>query len=148
MKEIVLEINGKEYKVNVKEFGAETAKMTVNGNDYDIVLKDLGIPKPVDVRPAAPVASREQSVRPAESAPLRKPKDVVSSGDITAPLPGLIIDLLVKVGDEVKPGQDVLIMEAMKMENEVQAPREGVVREIRVKRGDSVYEGDVLIVLE
>lgn len=147
MKEIILEINGKEYTVKVNEFGAETAKLNVNGNDYDVVLKDLGIPKVMDVRPAAAPVKREP-VKANENTQLRKPKDVVSSGNIVAPLPGLIIDVMVKAGDEVKPGQDVLIMEAMKMENEVQTSQAGIVKEIKVKRGDSVYEGDVLIVLE
>lgn len=147
MKEIVLEINGKEYKVKINEFGAETAKIEVNGNLYDVVLKDLGIPKPVDVKPVPPPVKRE-AVKPNETSQLRKPKNVVSSGNITAPLPGLIIDVMVKPGDAVKTGQDVLIMEAMKMENEVQAAQDGVVKEVKVKRGDSVYEGDVLIVLE
>jgi biotin carboxyl carrier protein len=63
-------------------------------------------------------------------------------------LPGLILEILVKEGDKVKAGEDVLIMEAMKMENEVQSPQEGTVKEIKVRRGDSVYEGDILIVLE
>ncbi len=147
MKEIVLEINGKEHKVKIKEHGAETAKIEVNGNLYDVVLKDLGIPKPVDVKPVPPPVKRE-AVKPNETSQLRKPKNVVSSGNITAPLPGLIIDVMVKPGDAVKTGQDVLIMEAMKMENEVQAAQDGVVKEVKVKRGDSVYEGDVLIVLE
>ncbi|HPJ69580.1 MAG TPA: biotin/lipoyl-binding protein [Candidatus Mcinerneyibacteriales bacterium] len=148
MKEITLEINGKEYKVKVQEFGAEKAKLSVNGTEYTVGLKDLGEPKALDIRPAAPPLKRQPAPAAKEGEPLRKPREVVGSGHVTAPLPGLILEILVKEGDTVKAGQDVLIMEAMKMENEVQSPQEGTVKEIKVRRGDSVYEGDILIVLE
>jgi|MTBAKSStandDraft_2_1061841.scaffolds.fasta_scaffold04235_11 biotin carboxyl carrier protein len=149
MKEITLEINGKEYKVKVQEFGAEKARLSVNGTEYTVGLKDLGEPKALDIRPAAPPVKRASAAPAAkEGDSLRKPKEVVGSGHVTAPLPGLILEILVKEGDKVKAGEDVLIMEAMKMENEVQSPQEGTVKEIKVRRGDSVYEGDILIVLE
>ncbi|MBN2727186.1 biotin/lipoyl-binding protein [Candidatus Mcinerneyibacteriota bacterium] len=148
MKEITLEINGKEYKVKVQEFGAEKAKLSVNGTEYTVGLKDLGEPKALDIRPAAPPLKRQPAPAAKEGETLRKPREVVGSGHVTAPLPGLILEILVKEGDMVKAGQDVLIMEAMKMENEVQSPQEGTVKEIKVRRGDSVYEGDILIVLE
>jgi len=149
MKEITLEINGKEYKVKVHEFGAEKAKLSVNGTEYIVGLKDLGEPKALDIRPAAPPVTRQAEATAAKGGELlRKPKEVVGSGNVTAPLPGLILEILVKEGDTVNAGQDVLIMEAMKMENEVQSPQGGTVKEIKVRRGDSVYEGDILIVLE
>ncbi|HDS03214.1 MAG TPA: biotin/lipoyl-binding protein [Firmicutes bacterium] len=146
MKEITLEINGKEYKVKVEEFGAERARLSVNGMEYNVGLKDLGEPKALDIRPSARPVKRETT--PSQGESLRKPKEVVGSGHVTAPLPGLILEIMVKEGDQVKAGQDVVIMEAMKMENEVQSTQEGTVKEIKVKRGDSVYEGDILIVLE
>ena len=65
-----------------------------------------------------------------------------------APLPGLILEIQVKEGDEVKVGQDILVMEAMKMENEIQSNQSGIVKSIKVDEGDNVYEGDVLIELE
>ena len=148
MKEITLEINGKEYKVKVQEFGAEKAKLSVNGTEYTVGLKDLGEPKALDIRPAAQPLKRQPAPAAKEGELLRKPREVVGSGHVTAPLPGLILEILVKEGDKVKAGEDVLIMEAMKMENEVQSPQEGTVKEIKVRRGDSVYEGDILIVLE
>ena len=152
MREIVLEVNGKEYKVKIKEFGVEKAFMNVNGIDYEVNLKDLGTPELKNIQPVKRVVSQPATpstpVQPAAST--QKPKPATSTGGnvIVAPLPGLILDILVNVGDSVKVGQDVLIMEAMKMENEVQATVEGVVKEIKVNKGDNVYEGDVLIVLE
>jgi biotin carboxyl carrier protein len=67
---------------------------------------------------------------------------------IKSPLPGAILDIYVKIGDKVKPGQHVLLLEAMKMENNIDADKEGVIKEIRVQRGDSVMEGDILVVIE
>ena len=64
-----------------------------------------------------------------------------------SPMPGIVLQVLVKKGDTVKRGQKVLILEAMKMENEISAPAGGTVREIRAREGDSVNTGDVLIVL-
>jgi len=149
MKEMTLEINGKEYKIKVNEFGAEEARLMVNGTEYIVRLKDLGEPKALDIRPAARPFKKELSSLPQEQTEtLRKPKGIVGTGQVTAPLPGLVLEILVKEGDQVKAGQDVVIMEAMKMENEVQSPQDGTVKEIKAKRGDSVYEGDPLIVLE
>jgi len=64
---------------------------------------------------------------------------------IKAPMPGLIIDLKVNAGDEVKPGDPLLILEAMKMENVLKSPGEGVIKQVKVKKGDNVEKGQVLI---
>ena len=70
MKEITLEINGKEYKVKVQEFGAEKAKLSVNGTEYTVGLKDLGEPKALDIRPAAPPLKRQPAPAAKEGEPL------------------------------------------------------------------------------
>ena len=93
--------------------------------------------------------SETHTTNPAAAGPVTHiPKSVVNASSILAPLPGLILKIMVKVGDIVKPGQEVIIMEAMKMENEIQSHIRGTVREIKFKEGDSISEGDVLIVLE
>jgi acetyl-CoA/propionyl-CoA carboxylase biotin carboxyl carrier protein len=71
-----------------------------------------------------------------------------SNGTIVAPMQGTIVKVLVNEGDEVKAGQAVLVLEAMKMENHINADRGGTVREIRVTAGDTVGTGDVLVVIE
>ena len=70
------------------------------------------------------------------------------AGAIKSPLPGVILDVLVREGDSVKVGQKLLILEAMKMENNIDSDKEGVVKSIAVRKGDSVLEGDVLITIE
>jgi len=160
MKEVKFDINGKEYTVEINEFGAYEALLTVNGRTYKVGLKDLGIESVSDIKPQpahhpAPVGptqmlfSEAPIENPRSAGPVtHKPTSVVNASSVVAPLPGLVLKVMVKVGDTVKPGQDVMIMEAMKMENEIQSHINGIVREIKVKEGDSISEGDVLIVLE
>jgi len=84
------------------------------------------------------------------SAPTNKPAQVNNSSEgevIKAPIPGSVLDIKVNSGDRVKKGQIVLILEAMKMENEIVAPRDGVVKQIYVSKGKSVSTGDVLVAL-
>ncbi len=162
MKEVKFDINGKEYTVEINEFGAYEATLTVNGKRYTVGLKDLGIESVSSIKPqpASRTAPADPSTgqvlfseapieNPRSAGPvIHKPASVVNASSIVAPLPGLILKIMVKIGDVVKPGQEVMIMEAMKMENEIQSHINGTVREIKVKEGDSISEGDVLIVLE
>lgn len=145
-----LEINGKAYQVTINAFTAHDAVVTVNGKRFQIGLKDLGLEQIADIRPK-PVGSFPGAPGPLEpkaSPALHRPREIISATTITAPLPGLIQRIEVHAGEAVKLGQQVITMEAMKMENEIQATRDGIVKRIRVREGDSVNEGDVLIELE
>ncbi len=149
-KEFTLEINGKDYSVIINDFTATTAEVEVNGNNYSVNIKDLGIEQAADLKPqfTATAASQQQSAASgsASAGPkLHKPKSVANATAVLSPLPGLILKILVKEGDEVKAGQNLLIMEAMKMENEIQAKTDGTVTSINVKEGDSVEEGIELV---
>ena len=154
-KTLKLEINGKEYSVTINEFSAFEAVVTLNEKTYTVGLKDLGIEQVSDLQPRSVVETNVVSPSPISSpAPVissgllpKKPVLVVSASSIVAPLPGLILKIHVKPGDAVKAGQNLVVMEAMKMENDVQAPGNGTVKSILVKDGDSVNEGDVLIEL-
>ncbi len=152
MKKYVLEIGNKEYTSEVKEITAEYAKIDVNGTQYHVKLKELGrFERPVSVIQS--VRRVEPTVAPAAPKPAPSVAAAAASagipGDgtesVKAPLPGLILDVKVKEGDAVKAGQDLLIMEAMKMENVVQAPHDGTVTKVYVKKSDSISEGDVLV---
>ncbi|MFA4838573.1 MAG: biotin/lipoyl-containing protein [Candidatus Neomarinimicrobiota bacterium] len=153
-KKLQLEINGKEYEVVISEFNAYEAVLTVNGKKYQVGLKDLGIEQVSDIKPklirSEVIGDTDAATKVAGGAPeptLHKPKTIVNATNVLAPLPGLIQKILVKEGDSVRAGQCVLIMEAMKMENEIQSGKDGIVKGISVKTGDSVNEGDVLIIL-
>jgi len=153
-KKLQLEINGKEYEVIISEFNAYEAVLTVNGTKYQVGLKDLGIEQVSDIKPklirSEIIGETEASTKTVGSVPeptLHKPQAIVNATNVLAPLPGLIQKILVKEGETIRTGQCVIIMEAMKMENEIQSGKEGIVKEISVKTGDSVNEGDVLIIL-
>ncbi len=152
-KEITLEINGRDYHVKIHRFSANEAEISVNGTTYTVGLKDLGVEEVAYVKPqpaprgpqaTAPQTSLTQKPEPA----LHRPKEVSDGSSIKAPLPGLLLKILVKEGDVVKAGQPVMIIEAMKMENEVNATADGMVIDIRFKEGDSVNQGDTLILLK
>lgn len=138
MKEYKYTINGNEYKVTIGEIEGNIANVEVNGTAYKVEMPEtVEAPKPV-ARPAAPAAA--PAARPAAA----------SSGKsaVKSPLPGVILDIKVNVGDTVKRGQTVLILEAMKMENNINADKDGKITAINVKAGESVLEGTDLVVIE
>ncbi|MCK4641846.1 MAG: biotin/lipoyl-binding protein [Candidatus Marinimicrobia bacterium] len=151
-KTLKLDINGKSYSVTINEFSAYEAVVTVNDKTYTVGLKDLGIEQVSDLQPKAALQPAPSPVTPmtipSSAGPTHKPKTISGTSTIAAPLPGLILKLSVKEGDMVKAGQHIIIMEAMKMENEIQAPKDGKVKSVLVKEGDSVNEGDIMIELE
>ncbi len=147
MKSYKFKINGNKYSVDISGIEDNIAHVEVNGTPYDIEIETpIATPKPV-VKPIVKVAPIPQAA-PA-TATVSQPQAAKSGGStLKSPLPGIILDIFVKVGDTVKTGQHVLLLEAMKMENNIDADKEGVVKEIKVQRNDAVMEGDVLIVIE
>ncbi|GAE83053.1 biotin/lipoyl-containing protein [Bacteroides reticulotermitis] len=143
MKEYKYKINGNLYKVTIGNIEDNIAQVEVNGTSYNVELEKQPVKKvvkpvvrPVPTTPAPPTT---QVVKPA--AP-------VSKSGVKSPLPGVILDIKVNVGDSVKKGQTILILEAMKMENNINADKDGKVTAINVSRGDSVLEGTDLIIIE
>ena len=112
-------------------------RITVNGVAYDVEVEEMAAASGEEVvTPAAPVAPVKKAA----------PKVAGKSGSvkITAPMPGKIIDTKKKPGDSVKKGDPIIILEAMKMENEICAGQDGVIASIEVAAGDSVENGEVL----
>ncbi len=127
--------------------------ITVNGNQYEVEVEEIK-----DNSVAAPAVQAEPAVRSAApspapaAAPAPKPAAVSSvvpagASTITAPMPGTILKVNVSVGDAVKKGQVLLILEAMKMENEIVAASDGKIASVNVAKGSSVNAGDVLVSL-
>ena len=141
MKKFNFTINGNKYSVDIKEFEDEQAVIHVNGTEYVVEIQQE------KRKPAkTPKLVRETVVRqPGEG---RIEKKVSTGGfPVEAPLPGNIFKIKVKVGDSVAKGDSLLILEAMKMENDVLADQAGVIKEIKVKEGDAVLQNDLLLVI-
>ena len=155
-------INGHDYQVDVNSVEGGIADVTVNGTDYKVELADA-VPAPAQqtVRPApqtvstgAPAvttASRATSLASQATAPAAQTATASApqgKGEVvTAPLPGVILDIKVKVGDAVKAGQTVAVLEAMKMENEIESTASGTVTAVNAGKGDSVLEGAAIITI-
>ncbi|MBQ6742099.1 MAG: biotin/lipoyl-binding protein [Bacteroidales bacterium] len=145
MKNYKLKINGNDYNVDINEVEGQEIKLNVNGTEY-VVTVDQEIkqqPKPM----ARPVAAPAAQVAPAAGGVQKASAPAAAGAKVTTPLPGTILDVYVNVGDAVKAGQTVVLLEAMKMENNIEADTDGTVKEVKVRKGDSVLEGDVLVVI-
>ncbi len=152
MKEYKFKINGTDYNVTVEDPEENVVNVVVNGNSHKVELEDMPMVAPAPVVRPRPVAAATPAVAAATpaaaaSAPAAAP---VAAGDgkpLKTPLPGVVLEIYVNVGDTIKAGQKVLMLEAMKMENSIEADKDGVVKAIKVSKGDSVQEGDVLILI-
>ena len=117
-------------------------RITVNGTAYDVAVEELG---------AGAVAAAPAAAAPVAAAPVAAPAPAASgaAGSITvaSPMPGQILALKANAGQAVKKGEVVMILEAMKMENEITAPEDGTIASINVAVGDSVESGDTLATL-
>ncbi len=138
MKKYKFTITGDQYDVHIKEIEDNIATIEVNGTKYEVVIqgevKSTKTPrlvrKPVVQQPGEGQIKKQQS----------------SGGTaVKAPLPGTIFKMNVAVGDQVKSGDKLLVMEAMKMENQILAEKDGQISTIKVKEGDAVLQDDVLL---
>ncbi len=139
MRKFIVNVNGKQYEVEVEE---------VLSNGTSTVKQTPVVQSQPKVEKAAPQPKVEPKAEP-KPQPIKKEVQVSEGAEVvTAPMPGTILNINVKEGDTVKEGQILVILEAMKMENEILAPRDGKVASIAVNKGASVNTGDQLVVLE
>ena len=142
MKEYKYTINGNKYEVAIGDIVDNIATLTVNGEEFKVEMEREAEPekkKPV-VRPAA--AAEPAAAASEGGAAVNK------ANALKAPLPGVITDILVEVGQEVNAGDNVIVLEAMKMANNLQAEKAGKVTAICVQVGQSVMEAEALVVIE
>ncbi len=141
MKQFKFTIRGHDYEVEILQIEKGRAEIEVNGTRYNV---DFEIKSD---KPEPPKLVRKVIKNPEGAHEIKKSEDA-HIFKVLAPLPGTILKILVKPGDKVNRGDKLLIMEAMKMENEILAEKPGIVQKIAVQEGMSVLQGDVLIELE
>jgi biotin carboxyl carrier protein len=135
MKRYNLTVGGTEYAVEVNSVSESTLEVNINDVKYVVDVEEVAKPKPT----IQPSVIEEVATKSASGSG--------TAGSIKSPLPGTIVDIFVKPGDKVSVGQRVMLLEAMKMENNIEAEISGTVLEVKVAKTDTVMEGDVLIVL-
>ena len=148
MNKFEYKVQGVDYEVEIEEMEGNIAKVSVNGIPFEVELKQpinpakaitrpkVVAPAPAAAAPAAPVARPAAPAAPAGA-----------GSPVKAPLPGTISSINVKVGDKVNVGDTVVVLEAMKMQNNIEAENSGTVSSILVNQGDSVMEGATLITI-
>ena len=153
MKDYSLKINGHNYNVQIDNVNetSTVAHVVVNGVEYEVEIegaKASTVSKP-QVAPA-PKSANSAMITPSSATPSpRIAAAAPSSGySVKCPLPGTVLSVKVAAGDTIAAGQTLVVLEAMKMENNIDADRGGVVKQVLVQQGATVMEGDVLIVIE
>ncbi len=145
MKEYKMKINGNDYAVTIKDFEENIATVTVNGVVYNVEVEGAAIKKVKTPKVVQKLLTTIEADKPVAATPA--PAANAGGSAVKSPLPGVILDVLVREGDAVKAGQKLMVLEAMKMENNIESDVDGVVSSIPKRKGDSVLEGDTLIVI-
>ena len=142
MKEFKYTIDGKEYKVEIGDIVENVADVTVNGEAFKVEMEPEAEPEKKKVVLGDPKAAANEDEQVTSAA------NVNAANAVKAPLPGVITEVKVNVGDEVQAGDTVVVLEAMKMANNIEAEKSGKVTAICVKTGESVMEDTPHVVIE
>jgi glutaconyl-CoA decarboxylase len=146
-----LSVGGKKFEVEIEQIVDGQARVSVNNRFYEVTVENFDeVAAGISLAAAAdvPTAPLKKPARSAVSL-LNPSQAAFAAGDdaLSAPIPGLILELRVKVGDKVSAGQIVGIMEAMKMENNLIAHKDGIIHEIRAQKGAEVSTGDIIMII-
>lgn len=141
MKEFKYTIDGQEYTVHIEGVEGNIASLNVNGEAFKVEMEKEAEPEKKKVVLGQPAAEQAESETASAA-------NVNTANALKAPLPGVVTEIKVAVGDEVKVGDTVIVLEAMKMANNLEAEKDGKVTAICVKQGESVLEDSPLVVIE
>ena len=147
MKEIKFKIGGTDYAATVEELEGGKLQVNLNGKAFEVEMpqSERKVQRPAAQAPAAPKAAAPVAkAAPAPAAPAPS----AGGRPINAPLPGVVIKINAKVGDKVSTGDTILVLEAMKMENNITADSNGTIKAILCKEGDQVQSGQALVELD
>uniref|UniRef100_UPI003FF0CF18 biotin/lipoyl-containing protein n=1 Tax=Alloprevotella sp. TaxID=1872471 RepID=UPI003FF0CF18 len=152
MKQYKYKVNGAQYDVTIDSIVGNIAKVEVNGIPFEVEMQGSSLVEedlPTQVADEAAAAAPAPAAAPAaEAAPAAPAAGAPGAGaPVKAPLPGVVAKILVSVGQAVKKGETVLVLEAMKMENNITAEADGKITGICVAAGDSVMEGTTLVTI-
>jgi biotin carboxyl carrier protein len=161
MRRYKLDIRGKEFLIDVDELAANRFEVVVGDETYEVELSsDEDLPEATitpgfaPTRPSAsprPAAAERKVARPAREAAApaaamsRQPAAAAGAGTLAAPMPGVVLEVSVKVGDAVVRGQQIAVLEAMKMQNSIKSSRAGTIAEVCVEAGQAVGHGDAIV---
>ena len=145
MKTYKIKINGMEYSVNINEVKDNIVDVTINDVKYEAEVDGFNINPTRMSAQKSPLRAAEMQ---GETPVIRKQVAENSSYPFKAPLPGTILELMVKEGDSIKAGQVLLSLEAMKMENNIESDRDGIIEKVNVSVGETVLEGHLLLTIK
>lgn len=145
MKEFNYKINGAPYRVVVSSSDSSVIELEVNGTPYKVEVAKKEIKPLSKIKKQAITTPTPQT---ATTPLVTRPKETGGKNSIQSPLPGIILDIRCHPGDVVKKGQTIMILEAMKMENNILSNANGKISQILVQKGDSVLEGAELVIIE
>ena len=143
-------VKGVDYEVEIQDIEGNIANVTVNGIPFEVEMKQpikagkQKVKLSGEQKESAPTATPTATATPAATTTAA----AASGKPVVAPLPGTINEIKVKVGDKVNAGDTVVILEAMKMQNNIEAETSGTITSINVNKGDAVMEGDTLVTIK
>lgn len=144
MKKYQFTIHGNKYDVHIVNVDENIIELEVNGSNYKVEV-DKAIQPVKTPKLVRPKAVPSTDTTPSTSTGIKTSGTSSGAGAVSSPLPGTVIKIHVNVGDEVKVGQKLITLEAMKMENSLDSDKDGKVTAVKVQQGQSVMEGDVLL---
>jgi biotin carboxyl carrier protein len=152
MRSFRVRVSGKTYLVEVDDLSKSPIQVVVNGRPFSVEVEWQGAASEATVRPeVVPASLAREAIAPAGHRPAQPPTPRVSDSErasaatVDSPMPGTIVEVRVKAGDTVSRGDELCLLEAMKMRNSIRSPRDGEIEVVLVAAGVKVAYGDALV---